>query len=406
MTPFEQQPLVNHEQEARSERLFTHHYIETEDPYLTDPEKFEYINSEVERLSAMGYEGNPDIDLLRPRKAGKGINYENPPTAFLSETLPGFNDWFALMPTAAALDPLYDPTKELLPNGSPMTSELADWLTNLADGRGIRSRAELVRNVMIEDALEVEVRPARWLSLACGAAQPIIKTAALLAESDVPTPEMTLVDRDSRALRLAKGYAEEAGVGGQVVTRVGNVLRASSLVRPERLGDVYSKEALQNSRTYGEKRKERLEKEGKTGRGFTYAEFALQGLMRMVDRKRLPAESFDIVEAVGLTEYLKEGDWPYTYDKVIDTKVQTAGAVSFMRNAYELVRPGGSLIVGNMLDTHPQLGFTLNVIQWPHIQPRSTEEMMNIFDAAGVEGQTDVYTAQDGVYAIYRIKKI
>lgn len=82
-----------------------------------------------------------------------------------------------------------------------------------------------------------------------------------------------------------------------------------------------------------------------------------------------------------------------------------AGAVTFVRNAFACVRPGGMLITGNMLDTHPQLGFTMDVIQWPHIQPRSTAEMLDIFEAAGIRGHVDVHLPSDGVYAVYVLRK-
>lgn len=63
-----------------------------------------------------------------------------------------------------------------------------------------------------------------------------------------------------------------------------------------------------------------------------------------------------------------------------------------LANAAQLVKPGGLLLTGNMRDTHPQLGFTLNVVQWPHIQPRSIETMQRIVEAAGLGNwRVDVY---------------
>ena len=43
--------------------------------------------------------------------------------------------------------------------------------------------------------------------------------------------------------------------------------------------------------------------------------------------------------------------------------VLQVNAATFLANAAQLVKPGGLLLVGNMRDTHPQLGFTLNVVQ-------------------------------------------
>jgi hypothetical protein len=90
---------------------------------------------------------------------------------------------------------------------------------------------------------------------------------------------------------------------------------------------------------------------------------------------------------------------------VVATRRRLAGAVTFLRNAFDCVRPGGVLVVGNMLDSHPELGLTINVIQWPHIQPRSIDEMLGIFATAGLAGHVDVHLPVDGVYAVYAIHK-
>ncbi len=357
------------------------HRVETIDPFISDEATFTRINRELNELADMGLYGDASIDLGRKRKAT--IDRENPSTAALIERLPTFSDWLDLVPTAAALDSLYDPHKSTLANGKPLSPELAEWFCNIVDGRGIRSRAELVRMVMSEETRARDGQ-SRWLSLASGAAQPIIKTAALLADEGVPTPSITLVDRDTASLTLAKEYAHEAGISGAIHTKKMNILRRGGIDRLARTHDSLEDcgGVVDPSRT------------------------SLRGLIRgLRDGNRLPENFYDTVEVVGLTEYLLEDDWKYTYDKVIKTKMPMAGARTFLQNAYKLVKPGGSLIVGNMLDTHPQLGFTLNVIQWPHIQPRSIEQMIGLFDRAGLDGQKDVYTAPDGAYAIYRIEK-
>ena len=104
-------------------------------------------------------------------------------------------------------------------------------------------------------------------------------------------------------------------------------------------------------------------------------------------------------------EYLRADDWVYRYAKVVRGHRQMAGAVTFLRNAFEFVRPGGRLIFGNMRDSHPELAFTLNVVQWPHIQPRSLEHVMTIVTATGLHGSAEVYLPTDGVYALYSITR-
>lgn len=168
-------------------------------------------------------------------------------------------------------------------------------------------------------------------------------------------PQLTLVDLDRTSLRLAHRYAEVAGLQG-VRTWHQNVLGHRS---------------------------------------------ALPARGRHAGRR----SAYDVVEAIGLLEYLGREDWVYRYDRVIASRSPLAGAVTFLRNAYDLVAPGGMLIVGNMLTTHPQLGFTLNVVQWPHIQPHSVETMLEIIAAAGIDAQLQVRLPQDGVYALYVVQR-
>jgi hypothetical protein len=111
------------------------------------------------------------------------------------------------------------------------------------------------------------------------------------------------------------------------------------------------------------------------------------------------------VEILGLFEYLKPEDWHYRYQKVfIKGKKKLAGAKSFLAAAFSYVAPGGSLILGNMLNSHPHLDFTLHVVEWPHIQPRSIDEVVEIIQGSGIgsnEYGLDIYVPDDGVYAVY-----
>ena len=124
--------------------------------------------------------------------------------------------------------------------------------------------------------------------------------------------------------------------------------------------------------------------------------------------RRTGRSRYDVVEALGFLEYLPaQNQQAYTYHGVVDERRSRAGAITFLSNAYDLVRPGGLLIFANMLDeTHQQLGFTLNTVQWPHIQPRSIEQVERIVDASEAHaGELDVYCPTDGVYAVYAIRK-
>lgn len=344
--------------------------VEVDDPYLSDGETQQRITNRLEELSEMGYYGNSSIDLVRARPGR--IDRENPATAALIDELPTFSDWLDLVPTAAALDSLYDPSQGELANGKPLSPELADWFRNIADGRGIRSRGEVVASLFYDETIELQ-RQGKWLSLASGAAQRVISTAAQVDKQVGIPPQITLADADRGALQLARGYAEEAGVLPQLEVKRMNVLQRDGLaMRP-------------NTSEYSAVNSVR----------------ALEGAVR----RKLPAEQYDVVEAVGITEYVPLEGGKYRYHNVVKERPQSADAAMFLKNAYELVRPGGSLVVANMLDTHPQLGFTLNVIQWPHIQPRSIDTMMELFDEAGIEEDREIHLPDDGAYAVYKLRK-
>ncbi|WP_026928049.1 class I SAM-dependent methyltransferase [Granulicoccus phenolivorans] len=288
------------------------------------------------------------------------IDHTNPATRAILDRLPASAAWLATVPTAAALHPLYHPEDPALPSGTPIDAETRDWFRNIADARGIRSRAAVMQDVLTREA--TGAAPGRWLSLACGAAQPVFHTLESLAAAGGPVPHVTLADLDQNALRLATTYAAAHGL-----TEHTHPVRTNVLTRD----------------------------------GFARLPRPVPGLTR-------PSgwlETFDAVDAVGILEYLKPEDWTYTYRGILTTRRVLAGAVTFLRNAFACVKPGGLLLVGNMLTSHPQLGFTLNVIQWPHIQPRSSDDMLALFAAAGLRGHLDIHRPDDGVYAVYVIRK-
>lgn len=347
------------------------HDFAYDDPHLSDSVVFEDINTQVEELSGMGYYGDTSIKLERKRKGT--IDRDNPATKELMRRLPSFSDWLDMVPTAGALDALYHPEQKTFANGRPVDSDLANWLRNISDGRGIRSRGAIVSSVL-EGESERYNRPMSILSLASGAAQPVIAASSNIRQRSMRRiPELTLVDRDQSALDLAQKYATDANVDGSLETKNINILRPQ--------GIDYSK-----GRVNG-------------------VDVAKNALRRSLGSERLLRESYDVVEAVGIVEYLQAENWKYTYNGVISTKKPMAGARSFMKNSFNLVKPGGLMVVGNMLDSHPQLGFTLNTIQWPHIQPRSVDQMTNLIAESGISGDIDVYIPEDGVYAIYAIRK-
>lgn len=339
--------------------------VEVEDIWTNH--NFEAISSEVDRLMSMGFWGDSTINLARKRKSS--IDKSNPATRELIERYPGFEAWLDTVPRAEALDPIYNPGKGRLPNGSALGAEAQQWFKNIFDGIGIRSRASVMKEI-IRGEISRRSGEMRWVSLASGAAQPVFESMQEIADNGGEVPRTTLLDVDGVALRHARERADRLGFGENITTVRANILRREGLTIPEE----ESRWAFHN---------------------------------RVLSRMRggLTNKSFGMVDAVGILEYLKEDDWNYTYNGVIKTRKKMAGAVTFLRNAYDLVEPGGVLLVGNMRDSHPQLGFTMNVIQWPHIQPRSIENMVSIINKAGLDGEVDIYCPSDNVYAIYAIRR-
>ena len=340
------------------------HPVPMRDRYQT--QSHEKVVVELEELTGMGFHGDCDLNAAIGRQRTR-IDDTNPATCELIARVPGVEGWLELIPTAAALDLLYDPSIERLANGKPVSPAVRDWACNILDAHGIRSRGEIVQAILarhVIDQASLGTTEQQWVSLACGAAQPVCQALRHIKESGNPTPRVTLVDLDRSALSAAQTYAQKMEVRRFTDVCHMNILRAQGVALP-------AVDAQMN--------------------------VAARALRQQVS---LEAATYDAVDAVGILEYVPE---------VLSDESPTAlqvNAATFLANAAQLVKPGGLLLVGNMRDTHPQLGFTLNVVQWPHIQPRSIETMQRIAGAAGLsDWQVDVYCPDDGVYALYAMRR-
>lgn len=340
------------------------HPVPMRDRYQTS--SYRRITAELEKLAGMGFHGDCDLNAAIGRQRTR-IDDTNPATCELIARVPGVEGWLELIPTAAALDLLYDPSIERLANGKPVSPAVRDWACNILDAHGIRSRGEIVQAILARHVIDQASPGAigqQWVSLACGAAQPVCQALRHIKENGHAVPRVTLVDLDRSALRAAQTYAQAMKVKQSIDVRCMNILHPQGLALP-------AIDAQTN--------------------------VAARALRRQIG---LEAATYDAVDAVGILEYVPE---------VLSDESPTAlqvNAATFLANAAQLVKPGGLLLVGNMRDTHPQLGFTLNVVQWPHIQPRSIETMQRIAGAAGLgDWQVDVYCPDDGVYALYAMRR-
>lgn len=370
----------NHAEVERSvERTpspYTLHEFDIPDMFVTDQQP--RIRESLAELEAMGFFGDTNLDHALRRKRLSAIDYTNPATAELIARIPGVEHWLSLVPTAKALEPLYRPDISHLPNGHEIGPELYEWLANIVDAEGIRDRAERLKFIYHQRTSEPAGEPEEWLSLASGVAQPVLEAAKRAQEETGIAPSLTLADLDSGALDDARQYATELGLVDSVDFRRANILRRVGLDKAISPRDV-ALDSIQRM-------------------------MAFRANRPPLSRKPFKKQGYKKVEAVGIIEYMGEEDWLYKYNQVVPMRTMMAGARTLLKNAYDLVRPGGSLIVGNMLMDRPQLPFTLNVIQWPHIQPRSIDDMMGIFDRAGLQGERHVYVSSNPsqrAYALY-----
>ncbi len=325
--------------------------VSVEDAYADGPPRAR-VDEFVGDLSALAL--NYLLARGVPMDGHRAVDWDNPATArfFDPQARPAWLRWRQEhVPTAAALLPCQRPDVGTLADGTPCSPHEQELFRYLLDCVGLRTRAAIMSQLLTAHAASADSgRPLRWLSLACGAAVPVLNAATQLHQAG-ESVSITLADHDVAALRLAERLAAECRV--TVRTSRINVLRRHGLAA-----------------TFG-------------------------------------VESQDVIDILGLFEYLQDEDWSYRYERVVDgSRRPLAGAVSFLRNAWALVRPGGLLVFGNMLETHPQLDFTLHVVQWPHIRPRSPQQIWHVVQQAGLPVESlRGYQTPDGVYGVYALVK-
>src|SRR5690606_8431549 len=84
-------------------------------------------------------------------------------------------------------------------------------------------------------------------------------------------------------------------------------------------------------------------------------------------------EQVDLVDLVGVFEHLPSGRLGY----------RIAGNV--LAAAAEAVRPGGLILLGNMLDARPQQRFFDSV--WPRLQQRTMHQVLALAQEAGIDAE-------------------
>jgi SAM-dependent methyltransferase len=299
-----------------------------------------------------------------------------------------FKTWLEYMPSAAALYPIANVGDgKLQPDGAPLEEILRLWFENMDVAIGIRARTAVEGLVMRQTiaAAQSTNSPARILNLACGEGRNSLKIVSEVTKNGY-APSLTLVDLDKKALAVARSLAKTSGLKNlDIICR--NAIDRKGVSRLT-IGSLL---VLLNSCVTGKK------------------------APRIEDFKRLIPESYDMVSSIGFLEYLTPDDWYFKYDKLTEKgHMLMSGAKRFIRNAFAMVAPGGTLLVGNInLENprtpgieHPQLRFLTDVIQWGRLQPRTESEMLGIISNSGINPKkVTVYRTPEGLYNLYKIDK-
>lgn len=262
----------------------------------------------------------------------------NPTRSMFYNRFPGNGtmlEWQKDILKAKALYPLQKPhdAERVLPGGVDQYAR--DVFMFAQDSIGIRTRAAIMKRSALEAAKGMLEDELTIVSLGSGAAVPTIDAASAIRDMLHKDVRLELCDIDDESLAIAGQLAEEAGIPTENVTAyVGHFIR----------------------------KLHELKKRG---------------------------ASVDIVEALGLWEYLKRDD-----------------AVNLLRDAKTLVRPGGAIIVSNMLSNRRQLKFNQFGVGWPYVVPRSEDELVAIVADAGFDTQNLTFSIpQDGVYGVMEIRQ-
>jgi len=255
---------------------------------------------------------------------------------------PALREWRReLVPSAGALHPMQRPNAPHLPSGGRIDPVARAVFAHCLDAIGIRTRAQVMREVVQDAAQQMAPGRASWVSLACGAAVPVLDAVAALVGSAGADPHLHLVDLDPHALAFAGRLAAERGLAeGEDFTLLQRDLVTGVVARDD-----------------------------------------------LVDE--LGEASASVVDAVGIFEYFRD-----------------ASCVRLLRNAHRLLRPGGVLVVANMLADRPELAINQRGAGWPRLFPRSPEQLVDLVRRAGLPlERTTVSIPEDGVYAVVDVRR-
>lgn len=239
-----------------------------------------------------------------------------------------------LVPTAKALYPMQmlDDMDRPFSEGTTVTERAKRILELTDDAVAIRARAAIMKSIAVEVAMMTSEKELKLVSLGAGAAVPAIAAVQEVERALGKKVSMDLYDISEDILDFAGESTKRAGIAEDRVTKnVGS-----------------------------------------------YENFY-----------KLEDESVDILEALGLWEYLP-----------------TSRCRELMEQAYRVVKPGGVIVISNMLKDRKQLAFNQRGVAWPGVKPRTEEELIKTAVEAGIPIEAITYTvSEDGVYGIIEVRK-
>lgn len=345
------------------------------DAHGLSPEKQAEVDADVTRMEALGYDFSDEL--------------------FDAATHPGGNAWTPLNKRAIALHTLYnastvrtlgdgiDPSAYDNPLFDGLTArqviraekaknpekaeailvsydrfiateiepDMEGWLSSrdyfrgVKDAVAVRRRAISAMNMVTDHIMATNLRdrPVVSASMACGAAQPIYGLDKQLTDTrGFGLDQALLIDNDAMALASAWSLAEAQGVVDRITLHKQDLLRdkVTSYIEPG---------------------------------------------------------SVDVVDLLGIFEYL-----PETY--MVRNVARYRPAEQLLQDARSIVRPGGIIVLGNMLTDRPQQGF-FNYV-WPKLEQRTVEDVVRIIENAGFNREDLMVTMpnEDPIYAVYGIK--
>lgn len=264
--------------------------------------------------------------------------------------------WDSLLPSASALAFASDPESiRTITDGSGVEHvidpTMQAWLTAATDPRGIRSRGSVMAHLAREYVLSSSVNKddVRWLSVACGTALPAMQGAMMAGIH----PRLNLLDQDLSAMSSTQDLAQQIGFEGEITMET---------------------------------------KQSKTGEERGYDIFNHAEMREYIDELTRENRQPDLVDAMGIFEYTGP--------------LLRVDSSQFLRDCYDVLKPGGRLLFGQMRSDRPRSDFLMGVLGWPYVQQRSLQELMQVVVKADINPQeASIYLPADGVYMVAAIDK-